>query len=202
MKKKISMIIALGLALGMALSSCGSKDKEESEESSETVTSEEATEAVNGAESGETALQNFAQAHIDKDIDAVCEISAPEELWDYICDDAGLAPRRLIYEMRGGEDKFNKSSDHWVEYLEEEKRDVSDFKISEETECDEDLYTKFNKVMKLSDVDKTVDKLYVVQSNYINGYIYEMDGGWYYGPDWLIEDILDIAYDGYKNWNS
>lgn len=190
MKKKISLIVSLGLVFSVVLSSCGSKDVVENEE------------VKNSTEIGELVLQNFAQAHIDKDIDTICEVSAPEELWKYVCDDSGLSRETLIYKMRGGEDKFNKSSDHWTEYFEEENRDISDFKITEETESGKELYTKLNKAMKLSDISATVEESYNVKSNYIDGVVYEINGEWYYCTDWLIEDLLDIVCNGYDNWES
>ena len=181
MKKKINLIVSLGLVLGMTLSSCGSKG---------------------GAKSGEKALQNFAKAHINKDIEGMCNASAPKELWDYICYDAGLSREKLIYKIGNGEEKFNKGADSWKEYFEEEKMKISDFKIEEESESDDELYTAFNRIMKSAGIDETVDKVCDVESNYKYGFIYEIDGDWYYGPEWLIENVIDIAYDGYDNWNN
>lgn len=184
MKRKINLIVSLGLVLSIALSSCGSKGG-----------------SKGGASSGEKALQNFAKAHMNKDIEGMCNASAPKELWDYICDDAGLSRKKLIYKIVNGEENLNKSADSWKKYFEEEKMKISDFKIKEESESDDELYTVFNRIMKSADIDETVDKVCDVESNYKYGFIYEIDGDWYYGPEWLIENVLDIAYDGYDNWN-
>ncbi len=180
MKGKINLIVSLGLALSIALSSCGSQ----------------------GAKSGEKALQNFVKAHINKDIDGICSASAPEELWDYICDDAGLSREKLVYKIGNGEEKFNEGAESWKEYFEKEKMKISDFKIKEESESDDELYTAFNRVMKSAGIEENVDEIYDVDGNYKYGFIYEIDGDWYYEPEWLIENVLEIAYDGYDNWNS
>lgn len=180
MKRKTGLIFSLGAVL-FAFASCGSNG---------------------GANSEEKALQNVAKAHINRDVEGMCNASAPKELWDYICDDAGLSLEMLFYKIAGGdEESFNDSADSWKKRLEEEKMEISDLIIEEKNENSDKVYTAFNRAMKSAGIEKSVDKIYYVDSNYSDGYAYEIDGKWYYGPEWFFEDVIEIAEDGYDYWN-
>lgn len=178
MKRKINLIVSLGLALSISLSSCGS----------------------GGAGSGEKAMQKFAKAHINVDINGMCSMAVPEKLWDYVCEESGLSSERLFYKITySDEDEFAESADNWKKRMKEEK---IEFAIEEEQDEDYDVYTRFNKAMKNAGIDDKVEEIRYVDTNYSDGWIYEINGGWYYGPEWLLPSILTISRDGYDEWNS
>lgn len=177
MKRKINLIVSLGLVLSISLSSCSS----------------------GGASSKEKAVKKFAEAHMKADIDGMCSMAVPEKLWDYVCEESGLSSERLFYKITySSEDEFAESADNWKKRVKEEK---IEFVIEKGYDREDDSYTWINKAMKNAGIDDKVEEYQYVDTNYSDGYIYEINGSWYYAPEWFLPSILTIVNDGYDEWN-
>lgn len=85
--------------------------------------------------------------------------------------------------------------DGWNERFEEEGIDAKDVEIEEKSSFEDDSFSDLSHAMKYADVEGKVEEAYWIElDNFSDGFLYSVDGKWYYGPEWLLDDALYMAY--------
>lgn len=150
-----------------------------------------------GASSEEKAIQKFITSFLDADIEGVFAASAPNEFWDYLVEDSGLTTERFFYQLIGCDDaeEFASEVDEWNERFEEKGIDAKDVEIEEKSSFEDDSFSDLSHAMKYADVEGKVEEAYWIElDKFSDGFLYSVDGKWYYGPEWLLDDALYMVY--------
>lgn len=187
MKNKLKMIsILAAAALSLSVVSCDADKKSNNKKSA--------------ADNPENAVQNFIQGLLDADTDDVCNAMAPEELWDYVCKDTGLSKEKIIQRLIGGD-----SLEDISKAYNEGGVKANTAEIEEKHEESDDGYHAFGQVMSNAGIDENIDHLYYVSLGPdewpyydMDGFAYEIDDKWYFGSEWILEDFIEVAIEGYS----
>lgn len=187
MKNKLKMIsILAAAALSLSVVSCDADKKSNNKKSA--------------ADSPENAVQNFIQGLLDADTDDVCNAMAPEELWDYVCKDTRLSKEKIIQRLIGGD-----SLEDISKAYNEGGVKANTAEIEEKHEESDDGYHAFGQVMSNAGIDENIDHLYYVETGPdrepyydMDGWAYEIDDNWYFGSEWVLEDLIEVAIEGYS----
>lgn len=182
--KKV-MLVFTAAALSFSAVSCGESSEKENLKSS--------------SNSPEKAVQNFLQGILDADADEVCKAMAPEELWDYVCKDTGLSKEKILQRFLGRDTLEDFSKD-----FNEIGVEASDIIIDDKRDENDNGYHAFAQAMSNADIDENINHLYYVETGPyrapfydMDGWAYEIDNNWYFGSEWLLEDLIEVAIEGY-----
>lgn len=152
------------------------------------------------SDSPEAAMQNFLQGIIDADADDVCKAMAPKELWDYVCKDTGLSKEKILQRLLEGD-----TLEDYSKYCNEIDVKASDIIIEDKHDESDDAYNAFGQAMSNADIDESIDHIYYVETGPdrepfydMDGFAYEIDDNWYFGSEWVLENFIEVAIDGYS----
>lgn len=154
-----------------------------------------------GASSEEKAIQKFITSFLDADIEGMFEASAPNEFWDYLVEDSGLTTEKFFNQLIGDDEaeEFAFEVDEWNEEFEKEGIDAKDVEIEEKSSLDNDFLSGLGHVMKYVGVEGKVEEAYGIElDKFDEGFLYSVDGKWYYSPEWLLNDAWYIVYEDEK----
>lgn len=189
MKYALKKLTSIGAAVALSFSvvSCDSSGKKDDSKSGR-------------SNSPEAAIQNFLQGILDADADDVCKAMAPEELWDYVCKNTGLSREKILQRLLGRD-----TLEDFLKYFNEIGVKASDIEIEDKHDENDNGYYAFGQAMSNAGIDENIDHLYYVEtgpdreSYYdMDGWAYEIDDNWYFGSEWVLEDLIEVAIEGYS----
>lgn len=154
-----------------------------------------------GYSSSGDAIKGFTECLWEGDIEGVMNAAAPEKFWDYLVKDTGLNKEKLFYKLLKNEAEAYKNDPtiykkDAIEY--QGISDVDDIKIEHKNEESDYVYHKINSCMHEAGIEENAEDIYYVDTNLYEGYYYQIDGDWYFGPEFFIEeawDMFDIEID-------
>lgn len=188
--KKLSTVF-VALSLSLSLVSCGSSDEKEKSKG-----------GGRNCSSPEEAMHSFVLGFYNGNVDDVCNVIAPEELWDYVCKDTGLSKEMVLNRLLEG-DTLEEYSKDLKSCLNES--DINKTEIKEKCDGDDSDYHFLGKVMSTAGIDKNVKNICIIDSvepdfdvpDIWQGYAYEVDGNWYFGGEFILESFMEVVIYGY-----
>lgn len=183
--KKMTSICA-AVVLSFSVVSCGSSEEKGKEK--------EKTKSADN--SPEVAVQRFVQGLYDADADDICEAMAPDELWNYISKDTGISKDKVLKRLLGTD-----NLEDFPSLLDSMDVKVSEIEIKEKHDESDDAYNAFGQAMSKAGIDKNINHLYYVEPGPVfnmDGFAYEINNNWYFGPEDVMEDLIDVAIEGYS----
>lgn len=216
MKKLITLLTSITIAV--SFTAC-SNDSGTSKKEKGSVASNKA------ASTKEEAVKNYYEAFSSGNIDKIFGSMAPKDYLDYCVKETGLPDDRLFYRLGriGSDDDF----DECVAYHKEILSGLDGLKIDDSwlDEESDSAYFDVNKSMHNAGIKSNIEKFYYIDPpsgidvayedmseeerkeeeerlqtpgiDIKDGFLYLLDGKWYYGPEWLLEDFIEVGVEGY-----
>lgn len=190
--KKITSIFSVVVLL-FSLVSCGtSSDSEENEKSKR-----------GGNRSPEAAMHSLVLGFYNEDVDEICKAAAPPEVWDYVCKETGLSKERVLKRLLQF-DTLEEMSKVLKSNLKES--DINKVKIKEQSEGNDNYYHDFNEVMSKAGIKENIKHIYIIDEgtpdygfpDIWQGWAYEINGHWYFGEEFILEDLFYVVLEGYS----
>lgn len=189
--KKITSICSVFVLL-FSLVSCGtSKENEEKQKSKR-----------GGSSSPEAAMHSLVLGFYNGDVDEICKATAPSEVWDYVCKETGLSKERVLKRLLQF-DTLEEMSRVLKSNLKES--DINKVKIKEQSEGDDSYYHDFGEVMSKAGIKENIKHIYIIDEgtpdydfpDIWQGWAYEINGNWYFGEEFILEDLFYVVLEGY-----
>lgn len=188
--KKLSTVF-VALSLSLSLVSCGSSDEKEKSKG-----------GGRNCSSPEEAMHSLITAFYDADIDRICNTAAPSEVWDYVCKETGLSKEKVLNRILKSD-----TVEDYSEVLKKslKKSDIQDVKIKEKWEGGDSWYHDFGDIMSKAGIEENVECIYIIEEvtnefdmpNLWEGWAYEVNGNWYFGEEYILDDLFYVVRDGY-----
>lgn len=190
--KKITSICSVVVLL-FSLVSCGIGKKNEEKEKSKT----------GGSSSPEAAMHSLVLGFYNGDVDEICKATAPSEVWDYVCKETGLSKERVLKRLLQF-DTLEEMSKGLKSSLKES--DINKVKIKEQSEGNDNYYHDFNHVMSKAGIEEDIKHIYIIDEgspdydfpDIWQGWAYEINGNWYFGEEFILEDLFNVVLEGYS----
>lgn len=190
--KKITSICSVVVLL-FSLVSCGIGKKNEEKEKSKT----------GGSSSPEAAMHSLVLGFYNGDLDEICKATAPSEVWDYVCKETGLSKERVLKRLLQF-DTLEEMSKGLKSSLKES--DINKVKIKEQSEGNDNYYHDFNHVMSKAGIEEDIKHIYIIDEgspdydfpDIWQGWAYEINGNWYFGEEFILEDLFNVVLEGYS----
>lgn len=213
MKKLIALFATVTIAAA-SFASCAS----------ESGTSKK--EKDKAASTKEEAVENYYEAVSSGNVDKIFGAIVPQQYLDYCVNETGLPENKLFYRLGriGSDDDFDKGVyNHKKIYASLDGFKIGDSWLSEEGD---DAYTSFNQSMHSAGIKSNIDKIYYIDApsgidvayedmseeekkaeqerlqtpgiDIYDGFLYLLDGKWYYGPESIMEDLIMVGLEGYS----
>lgn len=190
--KTITSICSVVVLL-FSLVSCGTSEESEEREKSKR----------GGSSSPEAAMHSLVLGFYNGDVDGICKAAAPSEVWDYVCKETGLSKERVLKRLLQF-DTLEEMSKGLKSNLKES--DINKVKIKEQSEGDDSYYHDFNEVMSKAGIEENVKCIYIIDEgtpdfdfpDIWQGWAYEINGKWYFGEEFILEDLFNVVLEGYS----
>lgn len=210
MKKLITLLTSITMAA--SFTACESESRTAKKKKSNTVSTKE------------EAVKNYYESFSSGNIDKIFCSAAPKEYLDYCVKETGLPEDRLFYRLgRIGTDNY---FDECVSYHKEVLSGLDGLKIYDSwlDEQRDSVYFGFNESMHNAGIKSNIEKLYYIDTpsgidvayedmseeqrreeeerlqipgiDIKDGYLYLLDGEWYYCPEWL-DGFIEVGIEGY-----
>lgn len=215
-KKRFIPIITLAITGVLSLASCSNSSDSSASDKNGSVG------AGKSSSSKEAAVENFFNSCQSEDIHSFLCSMAPKEYWDYCISETGLPEKKLCYKILNidSDEEFANIMSYEKQYPGEHNLDFNSLKIDDSwlNEEDDYGYSSINGAFNKAGLEDSAEVIYYLDTpsgidlpyeelteeqkkaedervSIPDGFLYQIDGKWYYGPESIFEDAIELIVD-------